>query len=159
MTGWVRDGCAPEFVRRRAHPELRGTTLVAAHLSESEGQELSALVRKQRKILFEENAELLTEAEEKRYEQLVGVSAGDSELFPKKRRERAAREKVRALGDERRVASLPRRPQLAEAGSIELPRIPLARRRQRRGVDGRRRRRLGRDPGWSSPPNEDRAAR
>jgi hypothetical protein len=115
---------ALRFAAARRHPELDGATLAADRLSESEGQELAAIVKKARAVVYQEGAEPLSEAKTRRYEELLGVAAcGEPAFFEQQRREKKVREKVRALGEERRLASLPRRPQLAEPGSIELPRF------------------------------------
>ena len=114
---------ALRFAVARAHPELTGATLAADRLSETEAEELVALVKRVRRLVFEEDAEPLSDPEIARYETLMGAAAGDPELFARKRREQEAREKVRALGAQRRLASLPRRRQLTEAGSTELPRF------------------------------------
>jgi hypothetical protein len=58
----------------------------------------------------------------RRHERLAGKAAGDEGLFERKHRDKAAQAKLGELREERRVASLPRRPVYAEPGSIELPR-------------------------------------
>jgi hypothetical protein len=88
---------ALRFVVARAHSELDGVTLAADRLSESEGQELAALVKKARAAVYQEGAEPLSEAETRRYEQLVARAAGDEDLFERKRSEAAARQKLREL--------------------------------------------------------------
>jgi hypothetical protein len=69
-----------------------------------------------------QGAQRLTSAETRSYERLVGKTAGDERLFERKRRDASAT-KFAELKEERRVASLPRRPVYAEPGSIELPRF------------------------------------
>lgn len=91
-----------EFVRRRAHTEVRGCTLVADRLSPEEGAELAALVAKQRAVLVREDAEPLSEAEESRYEELVGVAADDREIFERKREEVRTRAKIAEIAKARR---------------------------------------------------------
>jgi hypothetical protein len=110
-------------VARFGHAELQGEKLVGSRLSDEELDELRDLVNRKRALLKgRANAEELTKAETERYERLVGQCAGDVELFQRKRRHKAARAKLGELKEERRVASLPKRPIYAEPGSIELPR-------------------------------------
>jgi hypothetical protein len=93
---------ALSFVIARSHPELRNETLVADRLSVSEGEELVALVKKARALVFEEGAEPLTEAEQERYGQLLGIVSGDPTIFERKRREAASKAKLAELANARR---------------------------------------------------------
>jgi hypothetical protein len=106
------------------HPELVGeTALVGSRLTDEELDELTELVRRKRALLKgTPNAEELTDTETGRYEALVGKAAGDEGLFERKRRDKVAKAKLGQLKEERRMASLPKRPIYAEPGSIELPR-------------------------------------
>jgi hypothetical protein len=110
-------------VVRFGHAELAGETLAGNRLSDKELEELDELVRIKRALSRGvPDAEELTTAETRTYERLVGKAAGDPQLFERKRRDGAAKAKLGELKEERRVASLPKRPVYAEPGSIELPR-------------------------------------
>jgi hypothetical protein len=106
-----------------AHWELQGEKLAGSRLSEAELDELNELVKRRRALVKGvQSAEVLTDKEIARYEALVGTAAGDPQLFERKRRDKTAKAKLGELKEERRVASLPKRPVYAEPGSIELPR-------------------------------------
>jgi hypothetical protein len=110
-------------VAQFGHWELQGETLAGDRLSETELDELVELVRRKRALARgRPDAEELTDAETRTYERLVGKAAGDPQMFERKRSDKAAHAKLAELKEERRVASLPRRPVYAEPGSIELPR-------------------------------------
>jgi hypothetical protein len=110
-------------VTRFSHRELIGERLDAARLNPEEASELDALVTRRLKVAFEEKVEPLTDQETAAYERLVGKAAGNSMMFEQKREARQAKMKLEELKEEGRVAALPRRPQLAEPGSVELPRL------------------------------------
>ena len=109
------------------HAELQGEQLVGSRLTDGELDELNELVKRKRALARgAQDAQELTKAETGRYERLVGQAAGGEYLFERKRRDKAARSKLTELKEERRVASLSRRPIYAEPGSIELPRSVFA---------------------------------
>lgn len=93
---------ALDFVTARAHPELAGRALAPDRLTEEEGEQLVELVANARALALEEGAEPLSEAEQKRYEVLVGTAAGEPELFAKKREEGAAKAKIAQLAKARK---------------------------------------------------------
>jgi hypothetical protein len=85
-----------------AHPELRGATLNSTRLSIEEGEELLALVE-------ERLAGSLSAKKEKRYRRLVGVLAGDPDLFERKRTEQEAEERQAAEAKRARLDAMPLR--------------------------------------------------
>ena len=103
-------------------PELKGETLKPERLAEAEGTELRAFIKRKR-AHGNPGIEPLDAKEERHFETLVGKAAGDERLFARKHKEREAQEKVAAASDELRIASLPRRLEYAEPGSIALPRF------------------------------------
>ena len=105
-------------------PELKGETLKPERLAEAEGTELRAFIKRKR-AHGNPGIEPLDAKEERHFETLVGKAAGDERLFARKHKEREAQEKVAAASDESRIASLPRRLEYAEPGSIALPRSHL----------------------------------
>jgi len=115
----------PRSVTRFSHPELAGETLVPERLTPEEAAELDKLVKRKLAVAFEEGAEPLSVAEGERYEMLVGQAAGNAALFTEKRKEAAAREKLDALKEARKVASLEKRPKWEEPGSVTLPRFAV----------------------------------
>ena len=110
-----------EAARRFSAPELQGETLVADRLSEDDAAELETLVKRKREIVDDEHAEPLTADETATWERLLGMAAGDENLFERKRKEAAEKTKLGELKDERKVASLPRQPLLAEPGASSCP--------------------------------------
>jgi hypothetical protein len=111
-----------DAAKRYSAPELQGERLVADRLSEDEAAELKQLVQRRRALIDDPDASPLTEAETAAWERLLGKAAGDEELFERKRRHAAARAKLGELMDDRKAASLPRQPLLADPGSVQLPR-------------------------------------
>jgi hypothetical protein len=101
----------------------QGRQLAGQRLSEAELDELNEILKRKRAVSRGlPDAKELTSAETRTYERLVGKAAGDPQMFERKRSDKAAQAKLGELKEERRVASLPRRPVYAEPGSIELPR-------------------------------------
>jgi hypothetical protein len=111
-----------EAAKRYSAPEMQGERLVADRLTEDDAAQLKQLVQRRRALVDDPDASPLSEAETAAWERLLGRAAGDEELFERKRRDAAARAKLGELMDQRKVASLPRRPLLAEPGSVQLPR-------------------------------------
>jgi hypothetical protein len=103
--------------------------------------ELERITKKKRAIVSEEGAEGLTDDEQAAWERILGTAAGDPELFDRKRREAATKAKLHELKDQRKLASLPRQPLLAEPGAVQLPPSCL------RGSSGTRPA-PGRGPSW-----------
>ena len=95
-----------EEARRYSAPELAGETLVADRLTEEDATELETLVKRKRKIAFDEQAEPLTADETASWERILGKAAGDEDLFERKRREAQANAKLDELKDERKVAGV-----------------------------------------------------
>ena len=114
---WLREA------QRFSHPELNDERLVATRLTDDDAVELEALVKRKRKLVSEPETEPLNDAETARWEALLGKAAGDENLFERKRKEAAVKTKLDELKDQRKVASLPRQPQLAEPGAIQIPRF------------------------------------
>ncbi len=83
---------------------------------------MERIIKKKRKIASDvEHAEPLTDDETASWERILGKAAGDPDLFERKRREAQTSAKLGALKEERRLASLPKRPLYAEPGSVSLP--------------------------------------
>ncbi len=120
-----------EFVARREHGVLGKSNLKLAAFSNEdgtpneEGLELVELVRRMKEFGFGLAAEPLSDEELSRYEALVGIAAGDPQLFERKREEAAARAKAAELADELKVSLLEPRPRWEEAGSVTLPRYAV----------------------------------
>jgi hypothetical protein len=111
------------YVASRGHLELRGCTIEVGRLTEDEGRELDDLVKRLKTLQTEEpEAKPLSEAEQDRYEAIVGKAAGYERLFETRRKETEAREKLAVLKDRRKLEVLPKRPEWAEPGSVTLPR-------------------------------------
>ena len=118
------------FVAGREHRLLREKTLQLENLCGSDGTpnedglELAALVKRIRQFGFGlvAGAEPLSDEEQRRYEQLIGVAAGNEQVFENAREEAASRAKAREMAEGLKVSMLERRPQLEEAGSVTLPR-------------------------------------
>ena len=105
-------------------PELNGEKLDPKKLSDDEGTELRDFIK--RKLDGRRdypNMEPLDAKEETRFAQLAGKAAGDEGLFARKREERETQEKIAAAKEKLRIATLPRRLEYAEPGSIALPRF------------------------------------
>jgi hypothetical protein len=86
-------------VAQLGHPELQGETLVAANLSDEEGDELAALLKGLRMGI-----EPLTTEETKRYEQLAGKAAGNETIFRDKREEKKREKRMAELREKQRQA-------------------------------------------------------
>jgi hypothetical protein len=114
-----------DAARRYSAPELVGERLVADRLTEEDARELETLVKRKGEILTVEGVEPLTDDETAAWERLMGLAAGDPDLFARKRRDAAAKAKLDRLKDEHKVAALPRQPLLAEPGAVQLPRFAV----------------------------------
>jgi hypothetical protein len=94
-------------VGRFNHHELQGAVLAADRLTDEQGAELRRLLGRRLAVAYgNEGAEPLTAEEQGRYEEIVGVAAGDPNLFQRKREEARAREEAREVAE-----SLLRHPQ------------------------------------------------
>ena len=93
-----------------ADPELRGRMLSSSRLSTAEGVELLALVE-------DRIAGTLGTRQRKRYEQLVGIAAGDPGLFEAARKEREAAEAVAAEAERARLDAMPLRSYTGRGGA------------------------------------------
>ncbi len=118
-----RRGLASRVLRSLQGPEARALafagkalggemTLVAGRLDEQQAKNVVALVNR-----FEE----LEPAAREQLERLVGVAAGDPEVFAKRRERAAAKLKIEKLTEEAHRASVPLRTMYEEPGSVTLP--------------------------------------
>jgi hypothetical protein len=112
---WVSNHLSPA-----AYPEIVGEHFDATRLNESEGTELYALTSTMDEEMLGRGPGH-TDEERKRFEVLVGKSAGDEGLFERKRRDAEAHEQLADRKETRRLMSLPPQPELAEPGSVRLP--------------------------------------
>ncbi len=88
-------------------PELNGSRLTGAQAKET--------------IALSHRFAELSPAEREQLERLVGIAAGDEQLFAKRREHAAAKQKIDTLTEEARMASVPVRPMYEEPGSMTLP--------------------------------------
>ena len=70
----------------------------------------------------DESKKALTAKERTRFERLVSKAAGNARIFEQKRKKAELDKQLQDLKEERRVASLPKRPMHEELGSVVLPR-------------------------------------
>ena len=96
--------------------ELDGVKLDEALLSEEETKELRGLAKQRR-----QSEEDFPPADRARYEQLVGLAAGDPDLFQHKREEAEMKAKLQDAAEKLHRSTLPRRPKLEQPGSVTLP--------------------------------------
>lgn len=94
---------AVAFIASREHPTLKHSTLKVENLlgddglPSEQGLELVTLVGKLKEFGFGLAAEPLTDEELSRYEALVGIAAGEPELFERKRDSAAQRAQAREM--------------------------------------------------------------
>ena len=116
-----------QFVARSLDPwELQGSALDGRRLTEAETAELKTLVERIKDGIRDETKKPLTAKERSRFERLVGIAAGDPKIYERKRKKAELQETLRAIKEEQRVMSLPKRPIYEEPGSITLPRYAFS---------------------------------
>jgi hypothetical protein len=116
-----------DAARRYSAPELRGARLVAERLSEEDAGELERLVKRRREIASGEPATSLSDDEVNAWETLLGLAAGDENLFERKRRDAQANAKLSELRKQRRLpppeATAVRAAGLGVAARVRVPHV------------------------------------